>query len=72
MSQDVRDRPAEKLISVGNIIQALVLMVMSWVGYNIDSINKSIGALNTGVTVNASNIQHNADSINTHILRHHK
>jgi hypothetical protein len=61
--QQVVDKPAERYLNWQVIIQSAILGVMAWVGVNIDTIKRDIGTLNTGVTVNATNITHNANEI---------
>ncbi len=68
---DVADRPTEVGIKLNNVLTALVLMVMSWVGYNINHVKEDIGEMRTDSRVLANDVTHLAEKLDTH-LRDHK
>lgn len=64
---DVHDKPAEVGIKLNNVLTALVLMVMSWVGYMINDMTKNIGVIATASAVNQVQIDNNTKRIEQHI-----
>jgi len=68
---EVQDKPTEVGIKLNNILTALVLMVMSWVGYMINDMNKSIGVIATVAAVNQNQLANIEKRLDTH-LRSHK
>ena len=52
MTNEVQDKQTETGIKINNIISALILMVMSWVGYNIEDMKKAISMMSTAVQLN--------------------
>lgn len=67
MAQDVNDKPAEVSLKLSNILQALVLMVMSWVGFNIQEMGKDIAEIRTELAVGAVERDHIAEEIRHHV-----
>ena len=68
----VHDKPAESGIKLNNILTALVLMVMSWVGLNIDRMRDDISDLRTKSSVQQVSIQELEARIDRHIQRHER
>lgn len=66
----VVDRPLEVGIKLNNILTALVLMVMSWVGFNIDSMKTDMGVIRTDVTVQANELKHIKKRMDAHVKNH--
>lgn len=54
--QEFRDRPAESGIKINNIISALILGVMGWVGVNIEVMKKDMSTMTSIVSVHESRI----------------
>jgi len=66
----VVDRPLEVGIKLNNILTALVLMVMSWVGFNIDTMKTDMGVIRTDVTVQANELKHIKERMDDHVTNH--
>lgn len=66
MSQDVQDKPAEVSLKVSNILQFLVLGVMSWVGFNIQTMGRDISEIRTDLAVSKTEISHIAAELDAH------
>lgn len=64
---DVQDKPAEIGIKLNNILTALILMVMSWVGVNITTLKEDIGEIKTEFAVGKNDIQHLKERLRSHI-----
>jgi hypothetical protein len=63
----VADKPTETGIKLNNILTALVLMVMSWVGFNINHLKDSLADIQVSTSVQASEIAHNKERFERHI-----
>lgn len=70
--QPVKDAPMESGIRLNNILTALGLMVMSWVGWNIEQIKTTQSSHSTDIVLNAVEIGHLDDHFNGHIVDHTK
>lgn len=64
---EVQDKPTEVGIKLNNILTALVLMVMSWVGYNINTMKDHIAVIRTDSAVQAVQLTYIADRLDRHI-----
>jgi hypothetical protein len=53
---DVQDKSTETGVKINNILTALVLMVMSWVGYNIDKLKDDVSQWASIVSVNENKL----------------
>lgn len=62
----VRDRTLEAGVSLNTIFTGLMLMVMSWVGYNINDIKDKIGTFAVSLAV----IQNQMEQIRRDVDRH--
>lgn len=62
----VSDRPAEVGVTINNILTALVLMVMSWVGVNINTMKADIAGMNAYIQTHESRISRNERDIREH------
>lgn len=67
---NVVDRPTEVGIKLNNILTALVLMVMSWVGYNINQMKEDIGEVRADWRVMAVEQQFLKERLDEHIKDH--
>lgn len=67
---EVQDKPTEVGIKLNNVLTALVLMVMSWVGYMINDMNKSIGIIATAAAVNQKQVTYVEKRLDDHIKSH--
>jgi len=67
---EVQDKPTEVGIKLNNVLTALVLMVMSWVGYMINDMNKSIGIIATAAAVNQKQVIYVEKRLDDHIRNH--
>lgn len=56
MAQEVTDKPAEVGIKLNNILTAMILMVMVWVGASIESIKSDIKDVTALQMVNGTEI----------------
>lgn len=54
--QRVSDRPVEIGIRLNNVLLALVVAVMSWVGLNIEKLKDEVAQVVTAATVNHTEI----------------
>jgi len=63
---EVRDRPVEMSGVINNILTALVLMVMSWVGFNINAMKTDIAEVNGFLQTHESRISRNESDIREH------
>jgi len=63
----VADRPTESGIKINNILTALVLMVMSWVGYNINDLKDSLSDIRISTSIQAVELVHTKELIEKHI-----
>ncbi len=52
----VTDRPAERGITLNNIISGMILLVAGWAGSNIDDIKDKVGLLDKKASLNAEAI----------------
>jgi hypothetical protein len=66
----VVDRPTEVGIKLNNVLTALVLMVMSWVGYNIDRMQTQISQMSVIVQVQQNSLKHLQERMDNHIELH--
>jgi len=60
---EVSDRPAEAGIKINNIISALILGVMAWVGVNIETMKRDLATVSTVTQLNKSDIYNNRKDI---------
>lgn len=67
---NVRDKPAESAIKINNILTALVLGVMSWVGVNIEQMKNEIKDISKISAVNTANIQTLSQRLEHHLQQH--
>lgn len=70
-TQDVQDKPMEIGIKLNNILTFLVLGVMSWVGFNINSMKESIHEIQTVTQVQKTELNYLSEKLEQH-LRDHK
>lgn len=56
--QQVSDKPAEVGIKLNNILTALILAVMMWVGSSIETIKSDIAEVTAAQRVNDTKINH--------------
>ena len=66
----VVDRPTEVGVKINNVLTALVLMVMSWVGYNIDSMRTQISEVNTSLKLQKQGHDYLKDRFDRHLEDH--
>lgn len=64
----VRDRPLEVGVNLNTIITAVMLGVMSWVGFNIESIKDKVGEFTAVIAV----VQKDVDNMRRDIDRHER
>lgn len=64
---EVNDKPAEVGIKLNNVLTALVLMVMSWVGMNINNMAADIAAISTAIAVTDTRVAHLEEDLKIHI-----
>ena len=55
---DVTDKPAEVGIKLNNILTAMILMVMGWVGWNINDMKESLAQIKIDDALMANEIMH--------------
>lgn len=67
MTEDVRDRPAEVGIKLNNILTALILGVMGWVGYNISDMRDSLAQVRLDDALMANEIMHLHEQFDKHL-----
>ena len=65
--EDVRDRPAEVGIKLNNILTALILMVMGWVGWNINDMKTSLSQMKIDDALMANELLHLHETLENHI-----
>ena len=64
---EVQDKPTENGIKLNNILTALILGVMSWVGVNITTMKDDISLMRTDFAVNKNELSHLRTALNEHI-----
>ena len=65
-NMNVTDRPAETSLKLSNVLQFLVLAVISWVGMNIQTMGKDIAEIRTTMAVTANDILHLREELHNH------
>lgn len=60
------DRGTEVSLKLNNILTALILMVMSWIGVSIEGLKREVSQQNTDITVSQTQIAYNADATRVH------
>ena len=66
----VVDRPTEVGVKINNILTALVLGVMSWVGLNINHMKDDIADMRTDTRVQQNELKHVNKTLTNHIKMH--
>ena len=66
----VTDRTTEIGVTINNILTALVLMVMSWVGLNINTMKTDISEIKGDSRVLTNEVGHIKDRLRNHIKEH--
>ena len=67
MPQYVQDKSAEVGIKLNNILTALILMVMAWVGFNINSMKESLSQMRVNDALMENEIVHLHETLEQHI-----
>jgi len=61
----VMDKGAEVSLKLNNILTALILMVMSWIGVSIEGLKDAVGKQSTALSVNSLQIEKLEDADKT-------
>lgn len=64
---EVQDKPTEVGIKLNNILTALVLMVMSWAGYNIQALKDTVYEVREQTSITQNNVEHLEYRLEEHI-----
>ena len=64
----VADRPTESGIKINNILTALVLGVMSWVGLNINHLKDSLADIRIETGIQGVELSHTKELVDRHIM----
>lgn len=67
---EVRDRPAEVGINLNTIFTAVGLMVLVWVGRNIEQINDKLGSFAVALAVTQQTVTAEKQRLDDHIADH--
>lgn len=68
----VADMPTESGIKINNILTALVLMVMSWVGFNINFLKETVTDVKVLMAAQGVELKHTQERLQHHIEDDHK
>ena len=66
-TQEVQDKPTEVGIKLNNVLTFMVLSMLSWVGYNIETMKDGQAEQNKILAVQINEISHVKDQVDKHI-----
>lgn len=67
MTPQVQDRQAEVGIKLNNVLTSLILMVMAWVGWNINDMRESLSQMRVDDALMENEIIHLHETLEAHI-----
>ena len=67
MTEQVQDRQTEVGIKLNNVLTALILMVMGWVGFNINDMRASLSQMRIDDALMENEIVHLHKTLEAHI-----
>lgn len=64
---EVQDKPTEIGIKLNNVLTAITIAILVWIGTSILSVKEEVGNLRTDIAVGQTNIEHLEEKLEEHI-----